>query len=249
MINVFNNKELLLDNKATNDWNLKSDMCSFIMPKGKYFIPKDLDNSQRIIGLTWKENANGLKINVSGKIFATPTSLGLTTAENYYQLPKKIYELTGIEIDEDYAINEAELCRFDATEDNIVDGHPQYYISEFNEALKCSTDKFSVYKHRNTTYDNGLSIKPKSREKITFDIYVKGPEIRRYKDYCSQFDYDFLQSTNKIIRCEYQIANQARMRSEFGISKSVKPTMASVFACKRNVVGDKLSYLVNGGKF
>jgi len=241
--------ELLLDNKATNDWNLKSDMCSFIMPRGTYYLPNDFDNTQRIIGLTCKENANGLKLNVSGKIFAMPTSLGLITTENYSEIPEKIYNLTGIEIDEDYAVNKAELCRFDATEDNIVEGHPQYYISELNEALKCSTDKFSVYKHRNTTYDNGLTIKPKSREKITFDVYVKGPEIRRYKDYCSQFDYDFLQTTNKIIRCEYQIMNQARMRKEFDIPQGVKPAMADVFACKRNVVGDILSNLVNGGKF
>ena len=237
------------DGKNTDGYKLKSDMCSFVVPYNKCNIPNDLEESQRITGLTWKQNVNGLKLNVSGKIFATPTSLGLITAENYLQLPEKIYNLTGIEIDEDYVVNNAELCRFDATEDNIVEGHPQYYISAFNDVLKRSTDKFSAYKHRNTTYDNGLSVKPKSREKITFDIYVKGPEIRRYKDYCNQFDYDFLQSTNKIIRCEYQIMNQARMRKEFNIPQGIKPTMSDVFACKRNVVGDMLKNLVNGGEF
>ena len=241
--------KMTIVNENSNNWNLKSDMCSVVIPQDKYYMPKDLDCAQRIIRLTFQKNANGLKLNVSGKVFATPTDLGLITAENYLQIPEKIYNLTGIEIDEKYAVNEAELCRFDVAEDNIVEEHPQYYISELNEVLKRSTDKFSVYKHKNTTYDNGLSVKPKSREKITFDIYVKGPEIRRYKDYCNQFDFDFLQNTNKIIRCGYQIANQARMRKEFNIPQGIKPTISGVFACRRNVVSDMLNNLINGGKF
>ena len=242
-------ENLSSENKKTFGWDLKSDMCSFVVPYNNCCIPNDIDERPKVTGLTWKQNANGLKLNASGKIFATPTNLGLITVQNFSQLPEKIYNLTGIELDEKYTLNQAELCRFDVTEDNMVSGHPKYYISEMREVLKRSSDKFSVYKHRNTTYDNGLTIKPKRSENITFDIYVKGVEIKRYKDYCNQFDYDFLQSTNKIIRCEYQIMNQERMRKEFGIQKGIKPTMENVFACKRNVVGDMLNNLVKGEEF
>lgn len=86
--------KMTIVNENTNNWNLKSDMCSVVIPQDKYYMPKDLDCTQRIIGLTFQKNANGLKLNVSGKVFATPTDLGLITAENYLQIPEKIYNLT-----------------------------------------------------------------------------------------------------------------------------------------------------------
>ena len=235
-------------NNFLDNYDVKSDKCSFLVPFDKCSIPIDFDYEQKITGLKVQKNTNGLKVDVSGKIFSTSTDLGLITAENYTQIPEAVYNLSGIEIDKNYTVNMAVLCRFDATQDIFVDGHPQYYISELREILKRSSDKYSVYKHKNTTYDNGLSIKPKkSNIHITYDIYVKGPEMKRYRDYYKQFDHSFLLKTNNIIRCEYQIANQACMRKEFGIENNVKPTMALAFACKRNVVADMLNNLLNGG--
>ena len=213
---------------------IKLDKFHTKIPPSKYVCHEEEQKSNDLIGLYMKFDDNdNLSINMSGKPFATPNDLGAITLDNYTQIPDIIYNSTGIEIDKDYLLNQAQILTAHVKTDISLDGHLPDYISLIREIFKRNTDKFDVYRYSDLTYENGLQIipktdnkdftglavVPKNKDNYRFIIYLKKAELDKYdnKEYKKIFDYNFLEKVSHMIRFEYQMRKFEDMRNAFGI--------------------------------
>lgn len=211
----------------------------------RYFKKNKQENKGMYIGFNYNIADNKLYFEVSGKLFSTPTSFGAITSENISDIPEKIYNLSGIQIDKDYLIKCAPLYRIDIKKDILVDGNPENYISALREILKAKSDKFDVYKHTNLKYIDGLSVHSKKlSDKTRYTAYIKWREVCKDKNYKNIFAYDFIEKATNIIRFECQIRQYAKIREIFDIDRSCSPSIQDIFTCGRNVISDLFKELI-----
>ena len=223
------------------------DKLKFKIPNYCCNLPDNLNPKGACMGIIYKKVDTGVIFEISGKIFATPTSLGYITEDNIHLMPEKIYKYFQISIDGDYLFNEAAVYRADAVIDAIFDDELNYYISETREIARGKSNKYEITQYGKLKYIHGLTLIPKTQRKIRFIVYSKGIDLRkaRNKEYRKIFDCEFLELTNKILRFEYQIGDFKNMRKEFGISEYVYPTISSILTCKRNVVADFFDQIIS----
>ena len=234
--------------QSTKDenFNIEADMFKVVIPQGKYRLPKDVKPAKDIVGLHYYfNNDRGLVLKPSGKLFGLE---GITKYNKTLILPT-IYERTnGLEVDEDYFLNKADVCITHVKYDVIVDGYPSDYIGEISDRLKLKSDKYSINNYDKLSYKESIRITPKATSsRFVFTIYNKGKELERSKNkaFRKTLDYKTIQDSKHMIRFEYQMTDFDRMRKEFGIPQKVKPTISAILYCERNVVADFFDNLVD----
>lgn len=223
---------------------LQLDKIKTKIPIGKFEITKPIQDVGYLQGLNYKLDDNGFCFEISSKSCATANSLGAITKD--ISIAEKVCNICGVRIDETYLINEAFIFRADVFSDVKVDEKPFNYIAEMREVLKSKSDKYDIYKYDDVGYSHGLVIVPKTQKSLRFIAYNKRKELMKSRNrlFCEQFSYDFLQEINQIIRFECQYRSFNDMRKAFNLSIEDKPTLANIFECKRNVVGDVFNELL-----
>ncbi len=225
----------------TNNYTIKLDKIKTEIPIEYCIFSDDILPKNNFIGFNYAILHSGfLSIELSGKLFATPNNFGYLTNANSNLISDKIYNLSKIKIHNEYLLTQAPVFRVDVTEDISVNDDPKYYISEYRQILKGCTDKLTVYKYRDMTYITGFSLVPKTLNNFRASVYIKGKEIRKYrnKDYRKNFTKEFLKQTENIIRFECQYRKYKDMRKVFNIRNNKTPTISDILNCKNNVVAD-----------
>lgn len=226
---------------------IKADKLVFNIPFDKCKIAHKIEYSKSLLGLNYDIKQDGILIKLSGKLFAKPDDFGSINKLNMNLLSEKIYQLTDINIDNHYLLNDAPVFSVDIKEDFFLEENPQYYLSECREIFRKKSDKFEITRYLDLKYQDGLALIPKTKEKLRFSMYNKGKDIQRSynKEYRKIFDYKFLEKSINSLRMELQLASFKRMRKEFGISSYFDPTINYILSCERNVVADFYEELMN----
>ncbi len=188
-------------------------------------------------------------IELSGKIFSTPTDLGSITKENIEQIPEIIKERTGMEIDIGYFMEHATLCRFDIKKDLLLTDKPSVYLSEMRESLNRNTDKYTIHRYGALNYEEGLTLIPKAKStKHRYSMYDKGTEVKknRYKnsEYYDKFVCVFLDDISRTVRCEYQSLSFDDMRKVLKLPKNKKPAVADIFEYRPDIIEEQYRKLL-----
>ena len=234
--------------------NLEVDKLDMSVPLKQCSLPEGFQQTSGIGYNIWKKE-DSLYLSISGKMFYTPNSLGEITKYNYEEICPRIKKLTIIDINQDFLINSSPVYKLHVKKDMITDV-PEDYISELRELFKRNTDKYDVYKYKDLTYQNGLTIipkdcglvlNPKTLKNDRFSIYKKGAELRKAKnkEYRENLDYRFIQETDKILRFEYQMRKFEDMRKALNFQEGITPTIKNIFNSNSNPVSDYFNMLLD----
>ena len=230
------------------------------IPNSYCSYPDDLPYFTNKMGVQIWRHYDGLKLQISGKIFATPTTLGAITIENADKITDTIENKTGIKIDSDYLLNNATTYEVHLKLDIYTDEEkPEDYISDIREITKAKTDKYDVYRYDDVVYEKGLQVLkkpsslafvPKAKRNERFATYIKGAEIRASddKEYRQQLDHEFLAQTDRIIRFELQLRKFEDIRKFCEIRKEYTPHLMDILKSDKNPVYDKFCKLIDDKK-
>lgn len=238
--------------------NIVVDLFRTEIPHTNCLLPKTEQNKIQDKGVQIWRGFNGIKLQVTGKIFADARSYGGINLHNVENLTEIIYKETGADIDFNYLYKEAPLYEVHTNKDIITKGPILDYISDLREVLKACSNKYDVNRYDNVVYSNGikviekpepcsLAIIPKTKKKNRFIIYSKWAEINCHEDtlYSKHFDSEFLNSTRNVLRFEYQIRNFEDMRKAFGLSDLETPTLYRILSSKNNPVSEMYNKLIS----
>lgn len=227
------------------------------IPNSYCSYPDDLPYLTNKMGVQIWRHSDGLGLQYSGKLFATPTNLGAITIDNADQIAEVIEQKTNVKIDSDYLLKEAPTYEVHLKLDIHTDEEkPENYISDIREITKAKTDKYDVYRYDDVIYEKGLQVLkkpnslafvPKAKRNERFATYIKGAEIRASEDkeYRQQLDHEFLAQTDRILRFELQLRSFDDMRKFCGIRKYDIPCLMDILKSDRNPVYNKFCELVD----
>lgn len=230
------------------------------IPNSYYSYPDDLPYFTNKMGVQIWRHSDGLSLQFSGKLFATPTTLGAITIENADQITEVIEEKTNVKIDLNYLLKEAPIYEVHLKIDIYTDEEKiEDYISDIREVAKAETDKYDVYRYDDVVYEKGLqvlskpsslAIVPKAKKNERFAIYIKGAEIRASEDreYRQQLDHGFLVQTDRILRFELQLRSFDAMRKFCGIRIEYTPCLMDILKSDKHPVYNKFCELIDNEK-
>lgn len=184
----------------------------------------------------------------SSKLFSAPDDIGRISIDNFERIAPTIENVFGIVVDPNYLYEKALLLRADIKRDLIMKDNPDYTISTIRRVSKRDTAKYEIHNYENTTYSHGLAIVPKTKKNYRLSIYNKGREmsLKRNKEIYEQFNYDYLDTLNHMIRCEMQLRNFKDIKNAFHIPHDEPQTFNAVFECPYNVVYEQFCRLLKG---
>jgi hypothetical protein len=225
--------------------NIELDKIKTNIPFKYFKMPTNSPRNNYFIGFNYAITETGLKLEISGKMFATFENLGSITYNNAPYITDKIYQLSNIKINNNYLLNNAPMYRIDIKKDVLVKDNPTYYISEIRNRVKNKTNKFDIYRFGDLTYEKGLVILPKAVKNYRFSIYLKQNEIKksRNNEYRKIFSEDFLDELKNIIRFELQVKKYADMRKFLNLKVNV-PTLLPILESDKNTIADFFEMLV-----
>lgn len=200
----------------------------------------------RAIGAYYYIEKDRIHFNLSSKLFAKPTSLGAITINNVEEITQKLKSLFEIEVDTEYLCTQAEMYRVHTKKDPMLNNHASMYIPYINASFKRLSDKFIFNKFKDIKYEHGLSASPKGNKKIRYSIYNKGFELAkaRNKEFREIFDYDYLLSLVKVLRCEIQIGGYEEVRNLFKLKSGTKPTLENILNSPVDVIANEFSQII-----
>lgn len=228
------------------------DKLKLSVPK-QYIIDRtyrlNIEPQGRFIGGSYTTRGDDVIIELSGKVFSTPTDLGSITKNNMERLADIIRENCGFEIEINYLLKHATLCRFDVKKDLIMEEPPKHYISNVREILNQSTNKYTIHRYDELKYEDGLTVIPKAKAtKHKYVIYDKGTELNKTKakhpEYYNQFEYYFLEDVKRMVRCEYQSTSFNDMRKVLNLSQYIQPSIEDIFEYKKDIVAEQFKRLL-----
>lgn len=221
------------------------DTVYFYIDKCNCRYDEEIAPSGSIIGAYYEFKNNNIFFNISSKLFATANCLGAITKDNIEEIAGIIENAFGIKIDTAFLCEEVLLARVDVKKDRIMSDNPSFYLSYLRNLFKRNTSKFDVHKHEYMTYDQGLKLTPKTKQKFCYSLYHKGNELKRAsnKKFRESFDYDYLMDLNNCLRVEAQFKNFETIRNAFHLKSNEKQTFASVLTQDVDVVGEQLNKL------
>lgn len=220
----------------TIEFCIKKDQCKF---------DKNIPFWGKTLGMHYKIYGDKIYFGLSCKLFSTATNLGAINRNNYEEIVRQIAKIFGIIIHPNYLYTEVSLRRVDVKKDRFMDENPCFYISDLHRLFKRNTFKYEIHRYEDLTYDNGLSLVPKTKSKHRYSVYHKGHEVLRSqnKEYREKFDFTFLENLNYCLRSEVQLKGSDNIKKAFNIGRYEHLTFENVFNKNLDIVSEQFGKL------